>query len=238
MLLVASNLHRVLGTGDAAALVLKGVNLSVRSGEYVAIVGASGSGKSTLLYLLGGLDRPTRTDAEGEPFDPPSAVFIAGQDTAALSDRELALLRNRTIGFVFQFHYLLKEFSAQENVALPMLKMGRLTHEAAMDRAAAILQRLGMGDKIRRKANRLSGGEQQRVAIARALANQPQVLLADEPTGNLDRRNGEMIADVFGELHGQRQSIVMVTHEPAIASRAPRRVTMEDGRISADDRMS
>jgi len=236
MLLRAGNLHRVLGSGDAAALVLKGVNLLVRGGEYVAIVGPSGSGKSTLLYLLGGLDRPTRTDADGKPFDPPSAVFIAGQDTAALSDRELALLRNRTVGFVFQFHYLLKEFSAQENVALPMLKMGQLPHEAAMDRAAAILQRLGMGDKLRRKAHRLSGGEQQRVAIARALANQPQVLLADEPTGNLDRRNGEMIADVFGELHAQGQSIVMVTHEPTMAARAARRITMEDGRISADDR--
>jgi lipoprotein-releasing system ATP-binding protein len=194
VLLQASNVHRVLGEGDTAVDVLKGVSVDIHSGEYVSIIGASGSGKSTLLYLLGGLDRPSRHDLAGKPFDPPCAIHIAGQNSSELSDANLAGLRNRTIGFVFQFHYLLKEFTAQENVALPMLKLGRLSREAAMDRAAELLKRLGLAEKLTRKANRLSGGEQQRVAVARALANEPRVLLADEPTGNLDRRNSELIS--------------------------------------------
>jgi lipoprotein-releasing system ATP-binding protein len=230
-LLEARNVRRILGTGDLATEVLRGVNLSIHGGEYVSIVGASGSGKSTLLYLLGGLDRPTKMDAAGRQFDPPSLVYMEGQDTALLGERQLAMLRNRLVGFVFQFHYLLKEFSAQENVALPMFKLGRLGRREAMDRAEELLHRLGLGDKLKRRANRLSGGEQQRVAIARALANEPRVLLADEPTGNLDRRNGELIADIFHELHGGGQSIVMVTHDLAMAKRANRRITMEDGRI-------
>ena len=199
-LLRAQNVHRILGAGDTANHILRGVSLSVGRDEYVSIVGASGSGKSTLLYLLGGLDRPTRTDAAGVAFDPVSAVFIDGQDTALLDDTSLAALRNEKVGFVFQFHYLLKEFSAQENVCLPMLKLGRLGRGAAMDRAAELLKQLGLGDKVKRPANRLSGGEQQRVAIARALANEPAVLLADEPTGNLDKRNSELVADIFKEL--------------------------------------
>jgi len=234
-LLEARNVRRVLGTGDTATEVLRGVNLIINRGEYVSIVGSSGSGKSTLLYLLGGLDRPTRADADGHPFDPPSLVFMEEQDTALLTERQLALLRNRLVGFVFQFHYLLKEFTAQENIALPMFKLGRLTRDAAMNRAAKLLQRLGMAEKCKRRANRLSGGEQQRVAIARALANEPRVLLADEPTGNLDRRNGELIADIFQELHTGGQSIVMVTHDGTLAKRACRRITMDDGRITADD---
>jgi lipoprotein-releasing system ATP-binding protein len=230
-LLEARNVRRILGTGDLATEVLRGVNLSIHGGEYVSIVGASGSGKSTLLYLLGGLDRPTKMDAAERQFDPPSLIYMEGQDTALLGERQLAMLRNRLVGFVFQFHYLLKEFSAQENVALPMFKLGRLGRREAMDRAGELLHRLGLGDKLKRRANRLSGGEQQRVAIARALANEPRVLLADEPTGNLDRRNGELIADIFHELHGGGQSIVMVTHDLAMAKRANRRITMEDGRI-------
>ena len=218
-LLEARDVRRVLGAGDTATEVLRGVNLSIHGGEYVSIVGASGSGKSTLLYLLGGLDRPTRADASGRLFDPPSLIYMEGQDTALLSERQLAMLRNRLVGFVFQFHYLLKEFSAQENVALPMFKLRRMSRPEAMDRAAELLRRLGLADKLKRRANRLSGGEQQRVAIARALANEPRVLLADEPTGNLDRRNGELIADIFHELHGGGQSIVMVTHDMAMAKR-------------------
>jgi lipoprotein-releasing system ATP-binding protein len=235
-LLEAKNVRRVLGTGDLATEVLRGVNLTIHGGEYVSIVGSSGSGKSTLLYLLGGLDRPTTADASDRPFDPPSLVCMEGQDTATLSERQLALLRNRLVGFVFQFHYLLKEFTAQENVALPMFKLGLLRRGEAMDRAEELLCRLGLGDKLKRRANRLSGGEQQRVAIARALANEPKVLLADEPTGNLDRRNGELIADIFHELHGGGQSIVMVTHDMAMAKRAGRRITMEDGRIVHEER--
>ena len=235
-LLRAQNVHRVLGAGDAVNHILKGVSLSIGRDEYVSIVGQSGSGKSTLLYLLGGLDRPTRAAPDGGAFDPPSAVFIDGHDTALLGDAELAALRNEKVGFVFQFHYLLKEFTAQENVCLPMMKLGRLGRGEAMDRAAGLLKQLGLGDKIRRPANRLSGGEQQRVAIARALANEPAVLLADEPTGNLDRRNSELVAAIFRELSEKGgQSIVMVTHDLSLAHRARRIVRMEDG-VVVDDK--
>jgi ABC-type lipoprotein export system ATPase subunit len=228
------NLHRILGSGDTAVHVLDGVNLLVARRSYTAIVGASGSGKSTLLYLLGGLDRPTYTDLAGRVFDPPSRVYIDGADTTDLDDLELAQLRNRKIGFVFQFHYLLKEFSAQENVALPMRKLKRWSRQEVDERAAGLLQRLGVGDKLRRKANRLSGGEQQRVAIARALANEPAVILADEPTGNLDKHNGELVAGIFDELAGGGQTIVIVTHDHALAQRAGRMITMEDGHIVGD----
>jgi lipoprotein-releasing system ATP-binding protein len=226
-------LHRVLGSGETATTILSGVTLEIGRDEYVSIVGASGSGKSTLLYLLGGLDRPSPADAEGQPFDPPSRVFIDGDDTATLDDAALAALRNEKIGFVFQFHYLLKEFTAQENVALPMFKLAKLSRSQAMDHAAALLKQLGLSDKIKRRANRLSGGEQQRVAIARALANEPAVLLADEPTGNLDRKNSDRVADILDQL-SERQAIVMVTHDHALAQRARRMITMEDGRIITD----
>ena len=233
-ILRATNLHRYLGSGEARTLILNGVNLSINRGEHVSIVGPSGSGKSTLLYLLGGLDRPDRTDGNGAPFDPVSAIFIDGRDTAHLDDLELASLRNQKIGFVFQFHYLLKEFTAQENVALPMFKLGRLKRDEAMNRAATLLDLLGLKSKLRRRANRLSGGEQQRVAIARALANQPDVLLADEPTGNLDKKNSDAVADILAELAAGGQTIVMVTHETTLAHRAARIVTMEDGSVVAD----
>jgi lipoprotein-releasing system ATP-binding protein len=234
-LLRAQNLHRILGEGEATAQILKGVNLSVVPRTYMSLVGASGSGKSTLLYLLGALDRPSTRDLEGQPFDPPSTVWIDGQDTSQLDEAELAALRNRKIGFVFQFHYLLKEFTAQENVCLPMFKLGKLSRAAAMERGAMLLNRLGLGNKLKRLANRLSGGEQQRVAIARALANEPAVLLADEPTGNLDRHNSEIVADVFRELAANGQTIVMVTHDQNFARQARRIVTMEDGLIVHDE---
>ena len=234
-LLRAQNVHRILGAGETANTVLRGVSLEIARHEYVSIVGASGSGKSTLLYLLGGLDRPSQTDAEGNPLDPPSRIFINACDTQTLDDTALAGLRNQQIGFVFQFHYLLKEFTAQENVCLPMLKLGKLSRSDAMDRAADLLKQLGLGPKIRRPANRLSGGEQQRVALARALANEPAVLLADEPTGNLDRRNGKLVASIFAELAEKGQSIVMVTHDTALAQRAARMITMEDGAIVSDE---
>ncbi len=233
-LLRGQNLHRILGAGDTANHVLRGVDVAIGRGEFVSIVGASGSGKSTLLYLLGGLDRPTRADVDGREFDPPSRVFIDGQDTSTLGDTALALLRNEKVGFVFQFHYLLKEFTAQENVALPMFKLGRLGRREAMARAAELLKKLGLDEKVGRRANRLSGGEQQRVAIARALANEPAVLLADEPTGNLDRKNGELVAHILEELNGNGQAIVMVTHDAVLAHRAKRMVTMEDGAVVSD----
>ena len=234
-LLEAKNVHRLLGSGEAVAHILRGVNVSIGREEYVSIVGQSGSGKSTLLYLLGGLDRPTLKDEEDKPFDPSSQVLIDGLDTADLNDTELASVRNAKIGFVFQFHYLLKEFTAVENVALPMLKLGRLGRSEAIDRAAGLLKQLGLAEKIKRRANRLSGGEQQRVAIARALANEPAVLLADEPTGNLDRKNGEIVAEIFQELSQTGQSIVMVTHDTQLAHRARRMITMEDGQIIKDE---
>jgi lipoprotein-releasing system ATP-binding protein len=237
-LLRAQNVHRVLGSQDNLTQILKGVELSVGHDEYVSIVGASGSGKSTLLYLLGGLDRPTQGLRNGDGkevvFDPPSRVFIDGHDTSELNDQELASLRNEKVGFVFQFHYLLKEFTAQENVALPMFKLGKWRRAEALDRAAELLDRFGLGERLKRRANRLSGGEQQRVAIARALANDPAVLLADEPTGNLDRANGERVAQVFQELSAQGQTIVMVTHDMSFAERARRLIRMEDGMVIED----
>jgi lipoprotein-releasing system ATP-binding protein len=236
-LLDAQGVYRVLGSGDASAIVLRGVDLAIRPREYVSIVGASGSGKSTLLYLLGGLDRPTRVHPQLGPFAP-SRILIDGFDTATLGDAELASLRNEKLGFIFQFHYLLRDFTAQENVCLPMLKLARLSRGDAMDRAARLLRQFGLGDKLRRRANRLSGGEQQRVAIARALANEPAVLLADEPTGNLDRANSERVAHLLQELAANGQAIVMVTHDLSLAARAARRVTMEDGRIISDQSSS
>jgi lipoprotein-releasing system ATP-binding protein len=233
-LLRTQNLHRYLGEGDAAAHILRGVELTIHRREYVSIVGASGSGKSTLLYLLGGLDRPSRTTPAGEKIEPASKVWIDGQDTGELDERELADLRNASVGFVFQFHYLLKEFSAQENVCLPMFKLGKLSRSEAMDRGAMLLTHLGLAEKITRKANKLSGGEQQRVAIARALANEPAVLLADEPTGNLDRQNSEVVADVFSELAAKGQALVMVTHDLTLAGKAKRMITMEDGSVIKD----
>ena len=237
-LLRAQNLHKILGHDDAANHILKGINLEIRNMEYVSIVGTSGSGKSTLLYLLGGLDRPSQSDPDGHRFDPPSRVFIDGEDTSTLNDTDLARFRNEKVGFVFQFHYLLKEFTAQENVALPMFKLGRLSKSQALDRAALLLKQLGLFEKLKRKANRLSGGEQQRVAIARALANEPAVVLADEPTGNLDRANSEKVADIFQMIADAGQTIVMVTHDPAFAARARRQISMDDGQIISDQTRS
>jgi len=234
-LLRAQNVYRMLGSGDNVNTILRGVNVNIFPGEYTSIVGASGSGKSTLLYLLGGLDRPTQQRADDDgPFDPPSRIFIDGQDTSELDDAALALVRNEKVGFVFQFHYLLKDFTAQENVCLPMFKLGRLSRAGALERGAELLKRFGLGDKVKRRANRLSGGEQQRVAIARALANEPRVVLADEPTGNLDRKNGDMVADLFQELFETGQAIVMVTHDIALAQKSSRIITMEDGNIIRD----
>jgi lipoprotein-releasing system ATP-binding protein len=233
-LLRAQNLHKLLGSGDAVNHILKGIDLEIHSREYVSIVGTSGSGKSTLLYLLGGLDRPSKFDPHGASFEPPSRVFIDSEDTSQLNEADLARFRNEKVGFVFQFHYLLKEFSAQENVALPMFKLGKLSKSAALDRAALLLKQLGLSEKLKRKANKLSGGEQQRVAIARALSNEPSVILADEPTGNLDRANSERVAEIFQMIADAGQTIVMVTHDPAFAARARRMISMDDGRIVSD----
>lgn len=234
-LLRAQNVHRLLGSGDTQTHILKGVSLDIMRGQYVSIVGQSGSGKSTLLYVMGGLDRPSQVDESGAPFNPPSRVMIDGADTFELGETELALTRSAKVGFVFQFHYLLKEFTAQENVCLPMFRLGKLSRKEALERGAMLLQQMGLSDKIHRRANRLSGGEQQRVAIARALANQPDVLLADEPTGNLDKKNSDNVAAMFDQLHQTGQTIVIVTHDNALAARASRMIRMEDGRVVGDE---
>lgn len=238
-ILEARKLHKTLGQGELQTHILRGVDVQIPSRQYVAIVGASGSGKSTLLYLLGGLDRPSKPPAGHASADKhPSEVYISGQLTTNLDDASLALLRNEKCGFVFQFHYLLKDFTAQENVALPILKRGKLSRSAAMSRAADLLGRLGLAEKVKRRAGRLSGGEQQRVAIARALANEPAVLLADEPTGNLDRYNGDLVASIFDELASQGQALVLVTHDNQLARRAQRLITMQDGLIISDEMLA
>ena len=200
--------------------VLRGVNLSVDSGEVVSIVGASGAGKTTLLQILGTLDLPDGGD-----------VSIGGQSTTGMSRRELSAFRNANLGFVFQFHRLLPEFNALENVLMPAWIAGA-PEKDAKDRAASLLDDLGLGHRAHHNPSELSGGEQQRVAVARALMNQPRVLLADEPSGNLDSENAAMLHDLFFELrerHGQ--TIVLVTHNEQLAQRADRMLRMADGRF-------
>jgi len=224
-LISTRQLVKVIGTTmENQSLVLKGMDLDIHRGEFVSIVGASGSGKSTLLYLLGGLDRPTH----GE-------IYISGLPLSGMNDATLTAVRNQTIGFVFQFHFLLPEFTALENVMMPMLKMGHRTKREATEHANQLLGQVGLGNKTHRRTTDLSGGEQQRVAIARALANDPDVLLADEPTGNLDKANSQNVAHIFEEIasDGDR-TILMVTHDPHMAERAFRVITLDDGRIVGD----
>jgi len=228
-LLATRQLVRIIGTNVTnQSLVLKGIDLDIHRGEFVSIVGASGSGKSTLLYLLGGLDRATH----GE-------IFINNQPLSTMSDATLTATRNATIGFVFQFHFLLPEFTALENVTLPMLKLGQRSRADAAAYAAALLKQVGLESKAHRRTTDLSGGEQQRVAIARALANNPDILLADEPTGNLDKANSQNVAHIFEEIAAgvpgmPKRTILMVTHDPHMAERAFRVITLDDGRIVDD----
>ena len=198
--------------------ILRGVNLAVRAGEAVAIVGSSGCGKSTLLHLLGALDRPTA-----------GTVRIGGTDVAELDDEAAAALRNEKVGFVFQFHHLLREFSALENVMMPALIRGDAFDEAER-RGMGLLEQVGLGDRVAHKPTELSGGEQQRVAVARALVNEPLVLLADEPTGNLDARTSEGVQEMlFGLLEHHRVAMVVVTHNRELASRAERILKLTEG---------
>lgn len=216
---------RVLPGAQPVTLV-RDVDLAFSTGEFSAISGPSGSGKSSLLYLLGLLDRPSQ-----------GSIVLAGDDTAELSSGELARLRLERLGFVFQFHFLLPEFTAHENVLIPMRKLGRLGEAAMRARGAELLDRLGLGDKLRRRPDQLSGGERQRCAIARALANAPQILLADEPTGNLDTVNAERVFDIFAALAREEgKTVIAVTHDLGLAAHASRRIRIVDGRIVEDDR--
>jgi lipoprotein-releasing system ATP-binding protein len=199
--------------------ILKGIDLEIYEGEFVSIIGASGSGKSSLLYILGLLDKPT----EGE-------VFFEDEKIDYSKDKRLSYLRNSKLGFVFQFHYLVQELSLLDNVILPAIKKGVPIKEAR-ERAMVLLERLGLKGKENRKPYEISGGEMQRTAIARALINQPKVLLADEPTGNLDSTNTQRVMDIFKEINKSQTTIVMVTHEIDLARQTKRIVELKDGSV-------
>jgi lipoprotein-releasing system ATP-binding protein len=220
VVLRAEQLSKEYTIGPTATSVLKGVSLEVSTGELVAVVGASGAGKTTLLYLLGGLAQPSF----GE-------VWLGGDPLFQMGDEALSRLRNRRLGFVFQYHHLLPELDAAANVALP-LRVGGLAAGPARQRAVALLQGMGLSHRIDHKPGELSGGEQQRVAVARALVCSPQVLLADEPTGNLDKQNSLAVFELLRDAaHKGGQAVVMVTHNMDLAKKADRVVRMEDGRI-------
>lgn len=220
--LEARNLGRAL-PGPVPTTLVCGVELAFFPGTFSAITGPSGSGKSSLLYLLGLLDRPT----EGE-------LLLAGQPTAALDDETRARLRLLHFGFVFQFHFLLPEFSVLDNVMLPMRELGALSGAEMRARARALLAALDMAEQVRKHPDQLSGGERQRTAIARALANDPAIVLADEPTGALDTRNGRAVFAILRALARQGRTVITVTHDEALAAMAERRIHLVDGRVVAD----
>jgi lipoprotein-releasing system ATP-binding protein len=213
-----------IGGDGGTIVVLDAVDVRVARGEMVAIIGSSGAGKSTLLHLLGALDRPTA-----------GQVLIDGRAITELDDDAISALRNRTVGFVFQFHHLLREFTALENVMMP-LRIGGMEEGKAELRARTLLERVGLGGRMQHRPGELSGGEQQRTAVARALANDPAVLLADEPSGNLDHQNSERLHDLFSELARELElGMVIVTHNRSLAARADRVLQLEDGRLTQVD---
>jgi putative ABC transport system ATP-binding protein len=226
LVIQVEDLTREYDMGAERVMALRGLSLAIRRNEYVAIMGPSGSGKSTFMNLLGCLDTPSA-----------GSYWLNGQEVSRMSDDALARVRNREIGFVFQTFNLLPRATALHNVELPLVYAGISAAERRR-RAATALERVGLADRMTHRPNELSGGQRQRVAIARALVNTPSLLLADEPTGNLDSSTSEDIMAVFGELHRQGQTIVVVTHEPSIAAFAERVVVLRDGRLDSDTRNS
>jgi len=221
-LIEIKELTKIYGTGDAEVHALDQVNVQVKAGEFIAIVGPSGSGKSTLMNVLGCLDRPTS-----------GTYHLDGRDVSRLDKNELAAMRNQQIGFVFQSFNLLPRLSALSNVMLPLLYDAAKTSTETEhhDRAAAVLEAVGLGHRLHHHPNQLSGGQQQRVAIARALVNRPSLILADEPTGNLDSKSSQEVIDLLHQLNAQGVTLVMVTHDPDMAAEAQREIHMLDGRV-------
>jgi lipoprotein-releasing system ATP-binding protein len=220
VVLEAEGVVREFREGTSTLRVLDGLDLRLQRGECVAIVGASGSGKTTLLQILGGLDRPTL-----------GSVRIDGRDLHVLNEIERSALRNRTIGFIYQFHHLLPEFSALENVAMPLL-VRRMATAEAKSRASVILEEVGLGSRLSHRPHQLSGGERQRAAVARALVTEPALVLADEPTGNLDGRNAEQVFELMLRLNRDRRTtLVIVTHDARLAARMDRVLTLTEGRL-------
>jgi putative ABC transport system ATP-binding protein len=213
---------KAYGSGEARLRVLRDVNITVGKGEYVAVIGPSGSGKSTLLNILGCLDIPS----DGR-------YLVEGKDVATLDDRELSHLRNKRIGFIFQSFQLVSHLTVLENVELPMF-YARKPRGERHERACMLLEKVGLKERLHHRPAQLSGGERQRTAIARALANEPALLLADEPTGNLDSSTGKEIMELFHQLHGLGGTLVLITHDPGIAAQAPRRVALRDGCVESD----
>ncbi len=218
------NGRNIYQMGDLTVLALRGVTLDIHKNEYVALMGPSGSGKSTLMNMLGCLDTPT----EG-------TYLLNAQNVSDLDDDDLAEIRNREIGFVFRTFNLITRLSALDNVALPLVYSG-LRKSARLDRAAEVLQSVGLGDRLDHKPNELSGGQRQRVAVARALVNRPSIILADEPTGNLDSKTSVEIMGLFEAIHNQGNTVILVTHEPDIAEHAHRIIRLKDGQIETDIR--
>jgi len=218
------NLYKTYQSGFLEVQALRGLNLSIENGEYLALMGPSGSGKSTLLNVLGCMDQPTS-----------GRYLLGGEDVSSLDDDQLSEIRGARIGFVFQSYNLIAQLNVVENIEVPMFYRG-MAEDESFQRARELAEMVGLGDRLRHRPAELSGGQQQRVAIARALANDPLIVLADEPTGNLDIKSGEEILNILDELHRRGKSLVVVTHEPEVAARSDRVVHLRDGRIERERR--